>query len=291
MDRYLAFLKVLEHGSFTKAADALGYSQSAVSQMIQSLEAELELTLLHRGHRGVKLSPEGESLLPYIQSAVNHYNAMLESVRDMKQLEGGLIRIGTLSSYSSQWLPQLIKDFKAMYPKVRFLFHQGDYTTIPEWVRNGEIDFGFINPDAASVAGLDTILVRTGGHKAILHPDHPLAKLPAIPLQKLAKEPFLLLETGCLSETMNAFHDLGIEPHMELRMHDNFSVCSMVEANVGVSILPDLALRNMDFNIVQRPTIPPITRKVGLVMKDRNILPIASRRFIDFFLERVPDLP
>ena len=117
MDRYLAFLKVLEQGSFTKAADALGYSQSAVSQMIQSLEAELELTLLHRGHRGVKLSPEGESLLPYIQSAVNHYNAMLEAVRDMKQLEGGLIRIGTLSSYSSQWLPPLIRSLRRCTPR------------------------------------------------------------------------------------------------------------------------------------------------------------------------------
>ena len=192
MDRYLAFLKVLELGSFTKAADALGYSQSAVSQMIQALEAELEMTLLHRGHRGVKLSPEGESLLPYIQSAVNHYNAMLEAVRDMKQLEGGLIRIGTLSSYSSQWLPPLIKEFKALYPKVRFLFHQGDYTTIPEWVRNGEIDFGFINPDAASVAGLDTILVRTGGHKAILHPDHPLAALKQVTVSQLRNEHLIL---------------------------------------------------------------------------------------------------
>lgn len=291
MERYIAFLKVLELGSFTKAADSLGYSQSAVSQMIQSLESELELTLLHRSHRGVKLSPEGETLLPYIQTAVNHYNAMLESVRDMKRLEGGLIRIGTMSSYSSQWLPQLIKDFKTIYPKVRFLTHQGDYTTIPEWVRTGEIDFGFMNPDAESAAGLESIHVRTGGHKAILHPDHPLAAQEAITLEQLAKEPFLLLETGCLSETMEAFHTLGLEPNMELRMHDNFSVCSMVEANVGVSILPDLALRNMDFNIVQRPTIPPITRKTGLVMKDRSILPIASRRFIEFFLSRVETLP
>ena len=291
MDRYLAFLKVLELGSFTKAADALGYSQSAVSQMIQSLESELELTLLHRSHRGVKLSPEGESLLPYIQSAVNHYNAMLENVREMKHLEGGLIRIGTLSSYSSQWLPQLIKEFKAMHPKVRFLFHQGDYTTIPEWVRTGEIDFGFINPDAESTVGLDTILIRTDGHKAILHPNHPLAKQESVTLEQLSKEPFLLLETGCLSETMDAFHALGLEPKMELRMHDNFSVCSMVEANVGVSILPDLALKRMNFNIVQLPTEPPIIRKVGLVMKDRNILPIASRHFIDFFLTRVAMLP
>ena len=132
MDRYLAFLKVLEQGSFTKAADALGYSQSAVSQMIQSLEAELELTLLHRGHRGVKLSPEGESLLPYIQSSVNHYNAMLEAVRDMKHLEGGLIRIGTLSSYSSQWLPPLIKEFKAILEK-----HRGNSAVQIQFELNG----------------------------------------------------------------------------------------------------------------------------------------------------------
>ena len=118
-----------------------------------------------------------------------------------------------------------------------------------------------------------------------------MAKLETIPLQRLAKEPFVLLETGSYSETMNAFRTLGLQPRVELRMHDNFSVCSMVEANVGVSILPDLALRNMDFDIVQRQTSPAITRKVGLVMKDRSILPIASRRFIDFFMERIGELP
>lgn len=291
MYRYIAFLRVLEQGSFTRAAAALGYSQSAVSQMIQSLEAELDVTLLHRGRHGVKLSPEGESLLPYIQSAVNHYNALHEAVRGMKHLEGGLIRIGTLSSYSSQWLPPLIKEFKALYPKVRFLFHQGDYSSIPEWIRTGEVDFGFINPDAETAAELDTIMVRTGGHKAILHPEHPLAKLETVPLQLLATEPFVLLETGDYSETLNAFYQEGLRPQIELRMHDNFSVCSMVEANVGVSILPDLALRNMSYRIVQRPTVPAITRKVGLVMKNRNTLPIASRRFIDFFLSRVEELP
>lgn len=291
LERYFALLKILEIGSFTKAADAMGYSQSAVSQMVQSLESELSLKLLYRSRNGIKLTPEGEALLPYIQRTVNHYNAMLEKTRELKGLNGGLIRIGTLSSVSSQWLPGLIKDFQTLYPKVHFLLHQGDYTTIPAWVRAGEIDFGFVNPDAESVRGLHTIFVTSGGHKAILHPDHPLAAQPWVTLEQLAKETFLLLEEGCLSEPLEAFRTLGLEPRVELRMHDNFSICSMVEANVGVSILPELALRKMNFRIVQLPTVPPVIRRVSLVMKDPDILPIASRYFIEFFLKRADTLP
>ena len=291
LERYFALLKILEIGSFTKAADAMGYSQSAVSQMVQSLESELSLKLLYRSRNGIKLTPEGEALLPYIQRTVNHYNAMLEETRELKGLNGGLIRIGTLSSVSSQWLPGLIKDFQTLYPKVHFLLHQGDYTTIPAWVRAGEIDFGFVNPDAESVRGLHTIFVTSGGHKAVLHPDHPLAAQPWVTLEQLAKETFLLLEEGCLSEPLEAFRTLGLEPRVELRMHDNFSICSMVEANVGVSILPELALRKMNFRIVQLPTVPPVIRRVSLVMKDPDILPIASRYFIEFFLKRADTLP
>ena len=291
MERYFALLKILEIGSFTKAAEDMGYSQSAVSQMVQSLESELSLKLLYRSRNGIKLTPEGEALLPYIQRTVNHYNAMLEKTRELKGLNGGLIRIGTLSSVSSQWLPGLIKDFQTLYPKVHFLLHQGDYTTIPAWVRAGEIDFGFVNPDAESVRGLHTIFVTSGGHKAILHPDHPLAAQPWVTLEQLAKETFLLLEEGCLSEPLEAFRTLGLEPRVELRMHDNFSICSMVEANVGVSILPELALRKMNFRIVQLPTVPPVIRRVSLVMKDPDILPIASRYFIEFFLKRADTLP
>lgn len=291
LERYFALLKILEIGSFTKAAEAMGYSQSAVSQMVQSLESELSLKLLYRSRNGIKLTPEGEALLPYIQRTVNHYNAMLEKTRELKGLNGGLIRIGTLSSVSSQWLPGLIKDFQTLYPKVHFLLHQGDYTTIPAWVRAGEIDFGFVNPDAESVRGLHTIFVTSGGHKAVLHPDHPLAAQPWVTLEQLAKETFLLLEEGCLSEPLEAFRTLGLEPRVELRMHDNFSICSMVEANVGVSILPELALRKMNFRIVQLPTVPPVIRRVSLVMKAPDILPIASRYFIEFFLKRADTLP
>ena len=291
MNRYITFLKVLDLNSITKTAEALGYTQSAVSQMIQSLEKELQLNLIRRSRNGITLTDEGRKLLPSIERAVNEYNRLLEKDREILGLEDGLIRIGTLSSYSSQWMPRIIREFQEQYPHVKFRMRQGDYTTVPEYIRQGDVDFGFVNPDAETVKGLETIFIAEGSHSAILPAGHRLAKRKRIDLKELAAEPYIQLETGCLSEPIEMFHKLGLEPQIELRMHDNFSVCTMVEAGIGVSIMPNLALRKMEFSIVSIPTRPEIKRKVAFAMKDKKALPVASRRFIDFFMSRISELP
>lgn len=291
MQRYEAFLRVIELESITKAAQDMGYTQSAVSQMIQSLEKELELTLITRSRNGISLTHEGEQMAPYITRLVNEYQVMLEKKNEVLGLEGGLIRIGTLSAYSSQWLPAIIKDFQAIYPDVKFRMRQGDYTTVPEYIRQGDVDFGFVNPDAKTVRGLETIFIRAGNHSAILPRGHRLADKKVLSLRELASEPYIQLETGQLSEPIEAFHELGLEPDIELRMHDNLSVCTMVEAGIGVSIMPNLALKKMNCDIVIIPTEPVIKRKVALVMKNKATLPIASRRFIDFFMEKIKSFP
>ncbi len=285
MNRYEVFLRVIDLNSITKAAQETGYTQSAVSQMIQSLEKELQLTLITRSRNGIGLTHEGAQMLPYITRLVNEYRVMLDKDHELLGLEGGLIRIGTLSSYSSQWLPSVIKDFQALYPGVRFRMRQGDYTTVPEYIRHGEVDFGFVNPDAKTVRGLETVTITEGGHSAILPKGHRFAGKQVVSLEELAEEPYIQLETGELSEPIEAFRELGLEPDIELRMHDNFSVCAMVEAGIGVSIMPDLALQNMRYDMVTLPTIPEVKRKVAFAMKKKEMLPIASRRFIDFFMK------
>ena len=149
MNRYIALQKIIELGSFTKAADALGYTQSSISQMIASLENELAIKLLTRSRVGVKLTIEGAELYPYIERSIISYRAMQEKANEIKGLETGIIRVGTVSSVTCHWMPVLIRGFQELYPHVQFLFHQGDYTTIPEWIRTGAVDFGFITPAAA----------------------------------------------------------------------------------------------------------------------------------------------
>ncbi|MGL5435316.1 MAG: LysR family transcriptional regulator [Lachnospiraceae bacterium] len=289
MNRYIAFQKVVELGSFTKAADVLGYTQPAMSQMISSLEKELSIKLLYRSRYGIQLTLEGEKLFPFILRTISQYQSMQEIAKEIKGLETGIIRIGTISSISCHWLPALIKEFSKFYPKVQFVLHQGDYTTIPEWVRTGEADFGFVNPDA--VTGMRTQFIKEGELRAILPADHPLANSAYVTLIDLIHDPFLLLEEGALSEPLEAFHQQHIEPNIKLCVHDDYSILSMIENGLGISILPELVLRKTDYKVAILPIEPAITRKIGLVMKEKNTLPIASKVFIDFLFKNVNLLP
>ena len=157
MNRYIALQKILESGSFTKAADTLGFTQSSVSQMISSLENELSMKLLTRSRHGVRLTLEGEELYPFIERTIYQYQSMLEKANGIKGLDTGVIRVGTISSITCHWMPQLIKGFQEQYPHVQFLFHQGDYTSISEWIRIGAVDFGFVSPSAVTNLNLETI--------------------------------------------------------------------------------------------------------------------------------------
>lgn len=289
MNRYIALQKVVELGSFTKAADVLGYTQPAMSQMISSLERELSIKLLYRSRYGIHLTLEGERLFPAIQKTVAGYQAMLEIAKEIKGLDSGTIRIGTISSISCHWLPGLIKQFQYKYPNVQFVLHQGDYTSIPEWVRTGEADFGFVNPDA--VLGVKTKFIKTGELRAVLPLDHFLAKAEYVTLENLVNEPFLLLEEGALSEPLEAFKQAGLQPSVRLCVHDDYSILSMIESGLGVSILPELVLRKTNYKVSVLPIKPVLTRKIGLVMKDKHSLPIASKYFIDFLFENIAELP
>lgn len=289
MNRYLALQKIIELGSFTKAADALGYTQSSISQMIASLESELAIKLLTRSRTGIKLTIEGAELYPFIERSIISYRAMLEKANEIKGLETGIIRVGTVSSITCHWLPPLIKGFQEIYPQVQFLFHQGDYTIIPEWIKTGAVDFGFITPAAAP--DLKTISVKDGEMLAVLPKNHPLANRKSVPIKELTQEPFILLEEGHFSEPLNAFHEAGFEPNIKYTLHDDYAIMTMVEAGLGVSILAELMLRRTNFDIACLPIEPPVYRSLAIGYKDKDSIPIASKYFIEYLIEHKSILP
>ncbi|MEA4848510.1 MAG: LysR family transcriptional regulator [Clostridiaceae bacterium] len=289
MNRYIALQKIVELRSFTKAAEALGYTQSAMSQMISSLEDELSIKLLYRSRVGVKLTLEGADLYPFIERAIFQYQAMQEKANEIKGLEMGVIRIGTISSITCHWMPQLMKEFQVLYPNVQFILHQGDYSSIQEWIKIGAVDFGFITP--AAVTGLETITIKDGEMLAVLPANHKLASHSAVNLEEIAKEPFILLEEGHFSEPMEAFHACNLEPNIKFRMHDDYAIMTMVEAGLGISILAELVLRRTNYNIALLPVDPPISRILAIGYKDKSSLPIASKFFIEYLLANIEKLP
>ncbi len=289
MNRYLALQKIIEMGSFTRAAKALGYTQSSISQMMASLESELSIKLLNRSRIGVELTIEGAELYPFIERTILQYRVMQEKANEIKGLETGIIRVGTISSITCHWMPHLIKGFQEIYPKVQFLFHQGDYSSIQEWIKTGAVDFGFVSPYA--VTDLDTVSIKDGEMMAVLPESHPLAGQAVVGLEELTGEPFILLEEGLYSEPLAAFQSAGLTADIKYTIHDDYAIMTMVEAGLGISILAELVLRRTNYNIVCIPIDPPVYRTIGVAYKDKNSLPIASKYFIEYLTANRERLP
>lgn len=291
MNHYIAFQKVVETGSFTRAAVELGYTQSSISQMIAALEEQLGIKLLIRSHNGIHLTAEGRKIYPAILKSIRQYQNVQAKANEIKGLNEGVIRIGTISSITCHWLPMLIKEFKKQYPNVEFVMYQGDYNSIAEWIKNGTIDIGFTTP--AMTTGLEVIPIKQGEMQAILPVDHPLADQPGepLPIKALADEPLILLEEGTYSEPLNAFAQAHIQPKVEYRIHDDYAIMTMVEAGLGVSILANLVLLRMPFKFVRRPLAPRIMREIGVAFLDRKELSLACQYFIDEIQDMRDQLP
>lgn len=284
MNSYYAFIKAIETGSFTKAAEELGYTQSAVSQMVQSLEKELSTTLILRSRKGITLTPDGEEFLPYIKNIYNSHRELSEKLKEMEGLESGVIRIGTFSSVTCNWLPGLMKDFKKQYPTVQFELHQGHYTDISNWIKEGRVDFGFVNSNA--ISDLTIIPLQEDEMLAVLPINHPLAVQENVLLEALIIEPYISLDEGVANEPLTIFKQNHFEPNTQYRVDDPYAIISMIEQGLGISILPKLLLKKCPYHIVMKAISPPILRTIALAYKDKRVLPIASRYFIDFVIER-----
>ncbi len=120
LQKYLAFVKTVELGSFSRAGQALSYSQSGISRMISDLEKDWKINLLERDRNGVRLTSEGTRLLPYARNLCNEYYRLQEQVDDLNGIQSGLIRIGTVSSVATNWLPRIIKKFQKDYPNISY---------------------------------------------------------------------------------------------------------------------------------------------------------------------------
>lgn len=278
MNQYLALLRVLECNSFSDAARVMGYTQSAVSQMIKALEEELSVTLLLRSRTGVTLTREGELLLPYIRDVANAHRMLSEQAANFHGLQSGTIRIGTFTSVSSRLLPPVMKAFKEAHPNLRFELHQGVYSEIEEWVRTGVVDFGFtdasrVTPFVCEPVFRDTML-------AVLPEGHPLGENIFVRVGQLKQEPFILLDEG---RGGGIVHDMvAAHPEIDVQYHvaDDYSILTMVENRLGIAILPELVLKNTNHRVIARQLQPQLRRTLGVIYPKREGLSTAARAFL-----------
>ncbi|MBN2899602.1 MAG: LysR family transcriptional regulator [Clostridia bacterium] len=286
LQKYIAFIKTVEYGSFTKAAEVLNYSQSGISRMLNDLEKEWGVALLERNRGGVRLTSDGLSLLPYAQNVCREFEKLQTQVNELNGLQSGLIRIGTFSSVATHWLPNIIKEFQKDYPNIHYELLLGDYTEIEQWILEGRVDCGFLrlptSPD------LDTLFLEKDRLMVVLPKDHPLAGCERFPIEALSNDPFMHLEKGGKSEISEILsqHNLTLNTHFTT--WDDYAIMSMVESGLGISILPQLVLQRIPYDIVLKELEVPAYRSIALALRSKKDASLAVRRFLDYVHYRSP---
>ncbi|MCJ7856524.1 LysR family transcriptional regulator [Lachnospiraceae bacterium NSJ-143] len=280
IQKYKALLKTIEYGSFTEAARVLDYSQSGISRMINDLETEWNVTLLERGHSGVKLTSDGIKLLPFIKNVCDEHSRLVEQIDDMHGIQSGLIRIGTFSSVAAHWLPHIIKHFQQRYPNIDYELLVGDYAEIEEWTVKGRVDCGFLILPVDSC--LDTVFLEQDRLLAVLPANHPMAGCGKFPLKAFEDYPFMLLEKAGKAEISEIFERNNVRPNIHFKTIDDYAIMSMVESGLGISILPELILKRIPYNIVVKELEFPVYRNIVLALKSRKNASPAVKRFLDY---------
>ena len=279
MNRYIALKTIVEYGNFSRAADVLGYTQPAVSQMVTSLEKELGVKLLERSRTGAVLTEEGKAIYPYIEQTLVANARIREKAEEVQGLEAGTVRIASISSVATHWLPPVIKRFHEAHPGIRFEVRISNFAGILDLIRTGNVDFAVTTVESAG--NYETIPLKEGRMLAVLPDGHKLAKDSIVQLKDL-KEEYIMLERGDFHEPTIALADLGIYPDTPVDIeNDDHAIMAMVEQGLAVSILSELMLERNSFHIVCLPTEPPVVRKLGAVSRDFTAMPAAAKRFLE----------
>lgn len=289
MNKLIALKLVIEQQSITKTAQIMGYSQPAVTQMLNNLEKEFGFSIVNKDQRQFKLTREGSDIYPFVLKLINDYQALTEKHNEITNQANQKIRIATIPSISQQWLPELISAFQFQNENVDFSIIQGDYLSIPKLIENGDADLGFINQ--AAVPEQHCTFIHEQTLKAVVPKEFQLAlDVTELSLGNLTNFPYILLEEGLLSESLSKFADVGLKPRVKMRMHDSFSTLLMVEQQLGYTIMPVDPQIEANQHVRVYATKPQIKRKIGVISKDNPIMTTAAQRFLKFVVQHADEL-
>jgi DNA-binding transcriptional LysR family regulator len=282
----VARLRVLKEvayrGSFSGAAEALSYSQSAVSQQIAALETETGLTLLERHPRGVSLTAAGQALVGHAEGILARLEAAESALAAIAGLRGGRLRMASFPTAGATLMPLAIATFRAAYADVELTLIEGEPEDIVPRLRAGELDLALL----FEFAGQSLLPKSMGRVELLADPmylalprEHALAERGSIRLPDLKDEAWVQTShsSPCARHVVRSCHAAGFEPNVSFESDDYQTVQGLVAAGVGVALIPELALSVVRDDIVIRALSPaPPSREVIAAIPERaRLVPAA----------------
>ncbi|CEH28536.1 LysR family transcriptional regulator [Aneurinibacillus migulanus] len=278
--KFEVFRTVIELGGLSKAAEALGLTQSAVSHAIASLESDFGFTLLTRGRSGISLTSNGERILLYIHEILKWNEQMMQEVANINGIEVGTVRIGTFPSVSIQWLPQIMKQFKQSFPLIEIKLFEGNYDDIEQWIVNGAVDFGFLSLPTSKA--FEVIPLKKDKMLCILPDTHPLHQQDKIYFEQIKNEMFIMPKSNIDKDVRKILKNNNVTPEIQYEVEEDQAIIAMVQNNLGISILPEMILYRIPNNVCVINLEGDNYRSIGIAATSlKNISPAAGK-FIEY---------
>jgi len=251
--------EVAQRGSFSAAAEALSFTQSAVSQQIAALEREAGAVLVERSARGVRLTEAGEAVVRHTEAILARLGEAEAELEALAGLRGGRLRLAAFESAAATVMPLAIARFTKAHPAVELSMSLMEPEDALPAMRAGEIDlavtFGAGDPGDRDADGFEHVHLLEDPMYLVLGADHPLARKRAIRLADLAGEAWIGGPADCECNRLisRACLRAGFDPRIAFETDDYSAVQGFVAAGVGVSIIAELGLRTVRDDIVVRP--------------------------------------
>jgi DNA-binding transcriptional LysR family regulator len=261
--RLRVFREVVRRGSLSAAAEALSFTQPAISRQIAALEREAGAQLLERTPRGIRLTEAGRVLLGHAEAILDRMAIARSQVESVASLSGGRLRIGSFQTATATIVPRAIAAFAAAYPGVELSLLETVTPAAVARLRAGEIDVAVIAPGAdVDTADFEIVDLLDDEIFVALPAGHPLAHKPKLRLRDLRDETWIEAPGGPERRPLlSAALSSGFEPRIRFGAEQWLSKQGLVAAGVGVTLIPGLAIATVREDIVLRSLGPDAPRR------------------------------
>lgn len=250
-------------GSFTKASEVVGYTQSGLTHMMNALEREIGFPLLQRNHNGIQLTPQGTQLMPAIREFLQA-NANLENqIRNIAAQNAEVIRIAAYSSIAMHWMPEILYRFRRLCPEVNVDLRMVDNALEPfELLESGQTDVIFASRQNYSCC--DWTPLYNEKMYAILPKDYPLQDRSSFPLTEFSGLEFLMPYGRFDIDVTAVMEPVGVQLNVKPTRVDDETLIRMVGRGLGVSMMTELMIRGRTDDVLCVPVSPPAIRELGM---------------------------
>lgn len=277
--KYHAFVVTAETHNITRAADKLGYTQSGVSHLIGALEEELGVPLLVRSKSGTKLTQEGAALLPYVRRLLELEEDIRNMALDLQGLTTGNVRVGTFSSVAIHLLPRILSRFRDLHPRVEVSLFNGDYADVENALLDNEIDGGFVT--LPSREEFTVFPLARDRLLAVVDEENPLGQSDTLDPRDLKDQTFIVPAEGSHYNIGKLFAKAEVSPKTWLNINDDYAAVVMVRRKLGVTILPELMVRNLPMEGLRAIPLRGSEREIGFAVHRGRYLSPAVRAFLE----------